>query len=100
MFITRAELLPEDETPEQHELDKQAETAQMTKDRGAEGLFQGAFERNVAFLGFGRRLEPLRDAEDGVVRCPRCVWELEDGICSRCGYDGLSNDEHSGDDED
>ena len=28
---------------------------------------------------------PIRDYEDGVDRCPFCTWELEDGMCNRCG---------------
>lgn len=29
---------------------------------------------------------PLSDHEDQVTRCPRCVWELEGGQCSHCGW--------------
>ncbi len=28
------------------------------------------------------------DDEDGVNRCPRCTWEVEDGECAGCGWPG------------
>ena len=42
----------------------------------------------------------LRDYEDGVDRCPRCAWELEEGACNQCGFDATGSpfsddDEHS-----
>ena len=33
----------------------------------------------------GGTFRPIWDQEDGVDRCPRCNWDLEDGTCHQCG---------------
>ncbi|OAL33825.1 hypothetical protein AYO20_06836 [Fonsecaea nubica] len=84
VLIARAELLPEDETLQEHQLAKEAEAAQLAADRTGPGLFQGLFrnqERRYITLARG-----LLDQEDNVVRCPQCHWELEEGECMRCGF--------------
>ena len=55
----------------------------MNKDKGNAntGLFQGAFKQRPPMQ------IPIIDAEDNVVRCPNCSWELEeDSGCTQCGY--------------
>lgn len=91
MFISRAELLPEDETIAEHSEAKRQETEAVEKDKANNsasdgGLFRGAFKSNPTVLNGLNSAGPIRDAEDGVDRCPRCAWELEDGICIHCGY--------------
>lgn len=54
------------------------------------GLFKGLF-RNSA------RLAPIRDAVDGVDRCPYCHWELEDHACAQCGYNDADDDSEDND---
>ena len=54
------------------------------------GLFPGIFHRQSAI--------PIRDGQDGVLRCPDCTWELEDGNCSACGWFGMSDDGQFSDD--
>ena len=86
MFIGRAELLPEDETVQEHQTAKEEEAVLLSADRAGPGLFKGAF------LGLG--LEQLQrqfgrgilDPGDNVRRCPECHWELEDGECTQCGF--------------
>ena len=81
------------ETTEEHGKWQQEEAALVEKDRANTGplggLFRGCFKRG----GLGPRFpmgylprQPIRDLEDGVDRCPRCTWELEDGLCQSCGY--------------
>jgi hypothetical protein len=48
-------------------------------DRRNGGLWRGYFKSRP------RPRRAFRDAEDGVDRCPYCQWELEDGMCQRCG---------------
>jgi hypothetical protein len=48
-------------------------------DRRTGGLWRGYFKSRP------RPRRAFRDAEDGVDRCPYCQWELEDGMCQRCG---------------
>src|SRR5438874_13518419 len=95
MFISRTELLPEDETTNENDDAKRAEAQQIDIDKGpgGEGLFKGAFHQH---LQNGRRA--IRDAEDGVDRCPVCTWELEEGECMHCGYN--ESDEDYSDDSD
>lgn len=97
MFISRVELLPEDETTAQHDEAKRIEAQLIESDRatranGEPGLFKGVFSRTR--LGFGG---VIRDEEDGVDRCPICAWEMEDGECGHCGY--LDHDEAWSDEE-
>lgn len=102
MFIGRVELLPEDETFEEHQQAKEEEAALLAADRAGPGLFKGAFlRRGHPFLHLGRGVP---DEGDNVVRCPECHWELEHGECLQCGFrefeaGGISTDS-SDDDSD
>ncbi|KAK5951577.1 E3 ubiquitin ligase [Knufia fluminis] len=89
MFIGRIELLPEDESVEEHNRDKDEEASVLIKDRMGPGLFRGIFKNGAhrSLMPYG----PIRDHEDGVMRCPECHWEIEDGICMGCGL-GLNAD--------
>jgi hypothetical protein len=86
MFISRVELLPEDETTAEHDEAKRIEAQLIETDRttrtdGVPGLFKGVFgQAPLQYRG------PIHDAEDGVMRCPMCAWEMEDGECGQCGY--------------
>jgi hypothetical protein len=86
MFISRVELLPEDETTAEHDEAKRIEAQLIETDRttrtdGASGLFKGVFgQAQLQYHG------PIHDVEDGVMRCPMCAWEMEDGECGQCGY--------------
>lgn len=86
MFISRVELLPEDETTAEHDEAKRIEAQLIETDRttrtdGVPGLFKGVFgQAQLQYRG------PIRDVEDGVMRCPMCAWEMEDGECGQCGY--------------
>lgn len=102
MFISRVELLPEDETTAEHDeamrIEAQLiESDRMTSTDGEPGLFKGAFCQSG-----NRYAGPIRDEEDGVLRCPRCAWEMEDGECGQCGYEDGEGDfsdeeDHEGD---
>lgn len=65
MFIDRAELLPEDESVQEHAQDKQDAAAQLTQDREGAGLFQGVFKQAGDFQYM---LQPIRDLEDSTLR--------------------------------
>lgn len=83
MFIGRTELLPEDETTQEHEIAKAEEAVQMTTDRDGVGLFKGAFRNHGAhhqvIHGRARDYQGMWDPNDNVRRCPECHWELEGG---------------------
>lgn len=87
ILIKRGELLPSDESIQQHQKKRAEEVGDVDKDRnGSEGLFKGMFP--VA------KRELIFDDGDGVYRCPRCLTEHEGGpTCSNCdlavelGYD-------------
>ncbi|MCJ1426127.1 hypothetical protein MMC29_004029 [Sticta canariensis] len=86
IFINRAELMTEGETTDDHRKWQQEEAEIVEKDKKAasdhsRGLFRGCF-----LLSSRRNAHPIRDAQDGVERCPRCTWELEDGFCVSCEY--------------
>ena len=85
MFASRAELIPAEETIQEHKKWQEEEAALVEKDKtttGSKGgLFRGCFR-----LTRRRQMAVIRDDEDGVDRCPRCTWELEDGFCESCGY--------------
>ena len=77
--------MPVGETTEEHKKWQEEEASLVEKDRSnngpSGGLFRGCFRM------WTRRTAPIiRDVEDGVDRCPRCTWELEDGLCGSCGY--------------
>lgn len=89
IFIGRAELLPADETLEDHKKwqKEEADAVQQDKDNKdprTGGLFKGCFKTHPLHAR-GPSLQVLRDNEDGVDRCPVCTWELEDGGCQQCG---------------
>ena len=56
------------------------ETDKSNKHPREGGLFQGCFNR------IPPPSQPIHDTEDGVERCPRCAWELEEAECGHCGY--------------
>ena len=93
IFVNRPELLPTGETTQEHKMPMQEEAdlvesdKQNTNERQG-GLFKGLFNSR---MGAGR--QPIRDLEDGIDRCPMCAWELEDGVCSSCGYN--TSDEYT-----
>jgi len=83
VFISRVELLPCGETTGDHQKWQREETElvehdRKNADRRVGGLFRGSFKFQHL------NLRAIRDDEDGVERCPRCTWELEDGVCLRC----------------
>ena len=88
MFISRTELLPEDETTNEHEVARVEEAVQMTTDRTGAGLFKGAFRqrRLPGYPGQNLQRGALWDPDDGVERCPDCHWELEGGRCGQCEW--------------
>lgn len=85
LFANRAELMPVGETTQEHRKWQEEEAALVEKDRATTGLKGGLF-RGCFRLTRRRQLAVIRDDEDGVDRCPRCTWELEDGVCESCGY--------------
>lgn len=92
MFLNRAELLPEDETIQEHEAGKADEAAVLASDKSGRGLFKGIFTRPR--LAIGNRPphlpiaeHPIWDEDDHVERCPNCTFELEDGMCNHCGWE-------------
>lgn len=85
IFAKRAELMPVGETTQEHKKWQDEEAALVEKDRTTTGLKGGLF-RGCFKLTRRRQLNVIRDDEDGVDRCPRCTWELEDGLCESCGY--------------
>jgi hypothetical protein len=93
MFLNHTELLPEDETVEEHAAGREAEARALAADRAGPGLFKGLFY--MRRLPIFEPITPIVDAEDGVRRCPLCAWELEDGECGHCGW----NPEEDSDDE-
>ncbi|CZT03525.1 uncharacterized protein RCO7_06109 [Rhynchosporium graminicola] len=80
IFTKRKELMPADESIEQHAQRRAEEIATVDEDRnGLEGLFKGLFSR--------RRVELMVDeADGGIMRCPGCGHEHEGGpVCQYCG---------------
>jgi len=92
IFANRAELIPPGETTEDHQKWREEEAAAVEKDRSRTGrrggLFRGCFKTHSRRppLNDYIRQPIIRDVEDGVDRCPRCMWELEYGLCESCGY--------------
>ena len=85
MFSNKAELLPAGETTQEHQDQQREEARILEHDRNNGSLFRGCFrhgERHAT--GVGNRI--IIDEEDGVSRCPRCTWEVEDGECAGCGW--------------
>ncbi|KAI9650144.1 E3 ubiquitin ligase [Ciborinia camelliae] len=79
IFINRGQLMPHDETVEQHKVKNAEETQMVENDKNSpEGLFRGSFPL--------RHGELWRDEADGVMRCPSCGHEHEGGpTCETCG---------------
>ncbi|KAM3065924.1 E3 ubiquitin ligase [Clarireedia jacksonii] len=79
IFINRSELMPSDESIEQHKTKRAEELEIVDKDKNSpEGLFKGTFPQ--------RHGELWRDEADGVMRCPACGHEHEGGpLCESCG---------------
>ncbi|OAX84458.1 hypothetical protein ACJ72_01182 [Emergomyces africanus] len=99
MFISRAELLDNNETTKEHLSNKQAETEKIDSDKRNTdprngGLFQGCFKFPTPFN------QPIDDIMDGVTRCPQCTWELVDGSCLHCGFELEGYDSYDLSDED
>jgi len=62
------------------------------------GIFRGCFRTTARRPMMPMiRARPIRDAEDGVERCPSCTWELEDGRCESCGYPFREDSEYLSD---
>lgn len=85
IFIKNAELLAEGETTEDHTKWQLEEAELVEKDKNTAGNYGGLFRGNFP-LNNRRNFHPIRDDEDGVSRCPRCAWELEDGYCVSCEF--------------
>lgn len=84
IFGSKAELLPDGETPEDHKVHFDEAAEEVARDKAAPnggGLFKGLFSRHP----HGRILDPVYDEEDRVHRCPLCHHEVEDGMCTGCG---------------
>ncbi|KAJ5889972.1 hypothetical protein N7504_010782 [Penicillium tannophilum] len=86
MFTTRAELLDTEETTAEHLKNHKEEIEKLDNDKANTdpqngGLFGGLFTPKPP------QLKPVIDIDDGIMRCPNCSWELEDGQnCAGCGY--------------
>lgn len=94
--MNRAEMMPADESVEQHATKRAEEVAAVDLDRnGPNGLFKGLFPPG--------RQELILDEADGVHRCPHCNTEYTGGAnCEACGAEIDDDDLHnfSGDDLD
>lgn len=109
-FVLRAELnSPHGAGAELRKQQKEA-LAVVKRDRASEGtprggIFQGMFKS-------AKPVRALRDSEDGVVRCPVCLWEVSErgGMCTGCnrrvlsdthlGHDFSDDDDDDDDDDD
>ncbi|KAI9765826.1 MAG: hypothetical protein M1840_007108 [Geoglossum simile] len=87
IFINRSDLLPSKETTADHLIWRKEEADRLEHDKANKnlktgGLFRGCFREQTR----GRRWHSgvLRDEDDGVDRCPNCMWELEGRYCSQC----------------
>ncbi|KAG9248312.1 hypothetical protein BJ878DRAFT_476572 [Calycina marina] len=95
LLMGRSEILPADETIDQHKERAREETEAVEKDRNdPAGLFKGTFPY--------RTTHPLLyDEEDDVARCPGCQHEYEGGsVCTHCHHVFDRDDEHYFSDED
>ncbi|KAL8789866.1 MAG: hypothetical protein Q9213_000934 [Squamulea squamosa] len=88
-FVNTAALLPAGETTEDHKKPQKDEAELVEKDKSSQVRGGGLF--NGQFYSSGVNRAPIRDAADGVDRCPRCTWELEDGLCNSCGYSAFDD---------
>lgn len=93
MFTSRAELLDKGETTQEHKKNQKEEAHKVDEDKTnphytGGGLFGGLFrpKDNIP--------KPIFDIDDGVMRCPHCSWELEEGTtCGGCGYEHRLDEE-------
>ena len=76
-FTKRSELMPADESVEQHTMKRAEEVAAVEEDRNSDrGLFKGLFSAQSL----------IHDEADGVHRCPTCHTEYIGGpTCLTCG---------------
>ena len=86
MFTGRAELLDKGETTKEHTKNQKEEAEKLEQDKANDhptqgGMFGGIFKPKAT------PLKPVIDLDDGVMRCPHCAWELEEGFCAACGYE-------------
>jgi hypothetical protein len=82
IFTKRVELMPADESIDQHSQRRAEEIAAVDDDKNNPdgGLFKGTFPK--------RSGELWRDEADGVLRCPECGHEHEGGPeCQVCGFE-------------
>lgn len=85
VLATRAELLPAGETTQEHKKWQEDERQKLEFDRASNrGLFEGTFNNKPSLVS-------IQDNQDNVLRCPMCTWELEDRVCSSCGWSDLSD---------
>jgi hypothetical protein len=88
VLINRAELMPMDETIDQHQERKISESTIVETDRASElGLFKGCFSKQpLSHLQFNE--------EDRVYQCRTCGHEYIDGpVCENCGTDFEGDEE-------
>ncbi|KAI9676221.1 MAG: hypothetical protein M1829_003050 [Trizodia sp. TS-e1964] len=83
IFISRTDLLQTGESIQEHKKLRHDEAAIIEADRAnvdrkTGGLFRGCFPADSGAV------RTIRDEEDGVNRCPACLWELEDSRCPSC----------------
>lgn len=85
IFTKRRELMPSDESVEQHETKRKQELADVEKDKKdvtpTGGLFKGLFPPETKLVTY--------DEDDGVFRCPHCFQEYEEAddgsrACAQC----------------
>jgi hypothetical protein len=88
VFIKRSELMPMDETTEQHLERRTSENEIVEADRASpSGLFKGCFNKTpLARIQFNE--------EDHIYRCSRCSHEYVRGeLCENCGLDFEGDEE-------
>ena len=79
-FVHREEILSPASGPELRKQQKEMQhQVRSDKAPGGPGLFRGIFTNAILY--------GIRDPEDGVIRCPRCMWEVHGGRCENpdCG---------------
>lgn len=88
VFCNRTELLPADDTIEEHNNRRQKESELLELDKTSpEGLFKGCFTAPLKSL--------VRDEQDGVIRCAACGYEWEGApYCEQCRM-SFNGDEES-----